>query len=172
MKKFFLTLALVVAATAANAQVWIGGELGAWRDYDANTTQLNVRPEVGYNLSDKWSLGLALGYKYNYDKGVKSNTVEVNPYARFTYAKFGPVSLFLDGGFAFGVEKFKGGGDGNNWEVGIKPGLAVSLNEKLGFVTHVGFLGWRDHEYGNARDNGFGLKLSGYDLMFGVYYNF
>ncbi|MBR6375710.1 MAG: hypothetical protein IKR91_05720 [Alloprevotella sp.] len=171
MKKFFLTLALVVVATAANAQVWIGGEIGAWRDYKANITEFTLRPEVGYNLDSKWSLGLAFGYQHEYLNHQAINTVEINPYARFSYAKFGPVSLFLDGGFAFGVSKVKDVGDGKNWEVGIKPGFAITLNQKFGFVSHVGFLGWRDHEYGVA-DNGFGFKLSGYDVTFGVYYNF
>lgn len=175
MKKFFLTMVLAVSALAMNAQGFVGGELGFWRNWDANTTAFRLSPEAGYTLSDKWTLGLALSYDHTYVNGLKSNGFGVNPYARYTFAKFGPVSLFADGGFAFSTWKNKGFGDAlNAWEVGVKPGAAISLTEKIAFVTHVGFLGYRDADNGlkDIVDSGFGFNLSGYDLTFGIYYCF
>lgn len=37
MKKVFLTVALAAASLAASAQVYVGGEVGFWRNTDANT---------------------------------------------------------------------------------------------------------------------------------------
>jgi len=173
MKKLFLTAVLAVVTLTASAQVYVGGELGFWRDWDANKTEFTLAPEVGYNLSDKWAVGLEFMYNHDYD-GHKRNTVGIAPYARFTYAKWGPVNLFLDGGFLFAASKVKDTDSSSNaWNVGIKPGLSVDLTEKLSFITHVGFLGYQDADdsYG-AFKRGFGFDLKGHSLTFGINYNF
>lgn len=103
--------------------------------------------------------------------------MEVAPYARYTYAKLGSVNLFLDGGFGFETYKIKHNGitsdSQNAWEIGIKPGLSVNLTEKLSFIAHVGFFGYRDADdepvFGQ---NGLGFNLDGNALSFGLYYNF
>ena len=187
MKKIFLTMALAIAGLTANAQVFVGGEVGFWRNWDGNHTEVSVRPEVGYVLSDKWAIGTGLDVVYNYYNGLKSTAVGVSPYARYTFTKFGPVSLFLDGGVAYYhiKNKYKTAlgdveGDGNAFEVGIKPGLAVNITPKLSFVSHIGFLGYRDTDndevssqyFSPIGENGFGFDLSGKTLTFGLYYNF
>lgn len=184
MKKFLFTLAAAVITLTASAQVYLGGEVGLWRDYDGNETTFKILPEVGYNLSDKWAIGTVIGYSYGYENSLHKNLTEittnafvVTPYARYTYATLGPVNLFLDGGFGFATYKTETAGkDGdaqNAWEIGIKPGVAVNLTEKLSFVSHVGFLGWRDQDEAEVfGDNGVGFDLSGNTITFGLYYNF
>ncbi|MCI6643834.1 MAG: outer membrane beta-barrel protein [Alloprevotella sp.] len=185
MKKLFLTLLVAVSALSASAQVYLGGEVGLWRNSDAKTTNFTIKPEIGYGLNDKWALGLVLGYQHDYKSvellGLKAtnkvNSFIVNPYARYTAAQFGPVSVFLDGGFGFATSKASGADDSvNSWQVGIKPGVAVNLTKRLSFVTHVGFLGYQDGGKGTTEnafgENGFGFNLSGNNLTFGLYYNF
>lgn len=176
MKKFFTMVALAAMTLTASAQVYVGGEVGLWRDYDANETSFTIKPEVGYNLSDKWGIGTVIGWDYGYSDGVKVNGLVVAPYARYTAAKFGPVNVFLDGGFGFYTYKVKDAGSSYNaWEVGIKPGVSVNLTEKLSFVSHIGFLGYRDADKGSAvkwGTNGFGFDLDGNTVTFGLYYNF
>lgn len=176
MKKLFLTLVVALASVAASAQVYVGGEVGLWRNYDANATSFTVQPEIGYCLDNNWALGISIGYYHTYQDGSKVNAVGVNPYVRYTFAQFGPVSLFCDGGFAFATSKPKGGDSFDSWQVGLKPGVNVTLNKRLSFVAHAGFLGWQDGEKGSTQnafgDNGFGFNLSGNDLTFGLYYNF
>ena len=184
MKKVFLSLVVLASSLAASAQMYVGGEVGLWRDYDANNTSFSIAPEVGYNLSDKLAIGLSIAYDYNYlgnDK--KVNAIKVAPYARYTYAKFGNVNLFLDGGFGFKTYKVSVDGESgdaqNAWEVGLKPGLSVNLTSKLSFIAHVGFFGYRDSDdsvidsyRSEYLGNGIGFQLSGNDLNFGLLYNF
>lgn len=191
MKKFFLTLLVAVSSLAANAQVYLGGEVGLWRNSDDNHTQFTIKPEIGYNLSDKWALGIGIGFSHDYvgDKSdrhdiynMKVNTFAIDPYARWSYAKFGPVRLFLDMGFGLAASKTKyeiGDRDTDDdalvsWRIGVSPGLAVRLCKNLDFIAHAGFLGYResDGSFGPYGEQGFGFELSGYDLNFGVVYNF
>lgn len=203
MKKLFLTVAVAAVALAANAQVYVGGELGFWRSTDNNHTSLAIKPEVGYQLSDKWDLGIGLGYNYDYvGKGEidgetalknKINSFEVNPYARWSYAKFGPVRLFLD--MTFGINTYKtkyevldptAGLRGTDkyvsktsdaqvgWRVGVQPGIAVGLTKNIDFIAHVGFLGYQDadDDYCSYGEQGFGFNVSSNNLNFGFVYKF
>ncbi|MBQ8361063.1 MAG: porin family protein [Bacteroidaceae bacterium] len=177
MKKIFLTLMVMVAAVAANAQVWVGGSLGFWSNGDAEgndtKTQFTIAPEVGYDLSEDWSIAIGLGYGMQKpDQGEDLTTLTVNPYARYNFVKAGALKLFLDGGFEVGSID-----DGNDsytaWNVGIKPGVAYSLNEKFSLVAHFGFLGYQDcdDEISEAVQKGFGFDFSN-NLTFGFYYAF
>lgn len=175
MKKIFLTLIFAVITVAASAQVYIGGEVGFWRNKDTNHTAFSIQPEVGYTLSEKWAIGTGIGFRHNYSKGVKVNAVYASPYARWTFFHAGPINLFVDGGFGFYSTKAKNSDASNAWEVGLKPGLSVNLTKKLSFVTHVGILGYRDSDdaiAGQLWENGVGFKLDGNALQFGLYYNF
>ena len=65
MKKIFMMAVMAVAALSANAQVWLGGSFAL--DFSKNTakenmTSFEIAPEVGYNLSDKWAVAMALGF--------------------------------------------------------------------------------------------------------------
>lgn len=194
MKKLFLSLIVAVCSLAASAQAYVGGQVGLWRNTDANHTSFNLAPELGYKLSDQWELGLSIGFAHNYYDGTKVNGFEVDPYVRYTVAKAGPVSFFLDGGFGFATAKAKKGDrksdSYNMWQIGIKPGVKVSLSKKVDFIASMGFLGYRDNDdvkvtgidaiddifedaspsvYG---EKGFGFDFSTSNLKFGLIYNF
>ena len=100
MKKIFMTLAAVCVAATMNAQGYIGGGIGLQStSHDGNTnTTIKLMPEIGYNLNDSWALGIALGYGEVKAGDDKDNVFTVNPYARYTFAKFDKVNLFVDGG--------------------------------------------------------------------------
>lgn len=177
MKKIFLTLMVMVAAVAANAQVWVGGSLGFWSNSDAEgeqtKTQFSIAPEVGYDLSEDWSIAIALNYElYKFDEIDDVTGFGVNPYARYNFVKAGALKLFLDGGFE--VASVDGGSDTYTlWNVGIKPGISYSLNDKFSLVAHFGFLGYQDcdDEISSLFQKGFGLKFDN-NISFGVYYAF
>jgi hypothetical protein len=70
----------------------------------------------------------------------------------------------------------------NAWGIGVKPGVAVNLNEKLSFVAKLGFVGFESSKPdvdGAKATNTFTIDLSGNGsafnsngLTFGLYYNF
>lgn len=198
MKKFFLMLLVAAFSLTAGAQVYLGGEVGLWRNSDDNHTAFKLKPEIGYNLSDKWALGIGIGYNHDYvgtgdvelpgfdaSGSVKVNGFSVTPYARYSFAKFGPVSLFLDGGFGINTYKVKVTGEVGDhsasktsdaqtgWQIGIQPGVKVNLAKNIDFIARVGFLGYRDadDQYCQFGENGFGFDLSN-NLSFGLFYNF
>ncbi len=175
MKKLLLTAVVALVTLSANAQVYAGGSVAFWRNFNGseNVTTFSLKPEVGYNLSDNLAIGVALGYEYEYYQGGKWNGLSVNPYARYTFAEFGPVKLFADGGFEFETGKWKDADSESYWGVGVKPGVAVNLTEQLSFVAHLGFVGYRDsNDHAYKGGDGIGFDLSGNDLSFGLYYNF
>lgn len=178
MKKLFLTLAVAAASLTASAQVYVGGEVGFWRNSDANHTNFTIHPEVGYQLSDKWDLGIGIGYQHDYESHAKVNGFAVDPYARWSFVKFGPVSMFLDMGFGVNTYKTKIGDHSSDaqvgWRVGVQPGLKVALCKNLDFIAHVGFLGYQDadDEFCSYGEDGFGFNVSGNNLNFGVVYKF
>ena len=169
-----------LAAVSMNAQVYIGGSVAieAWSSQklagDKSETAFKIMPEIGYNLSDEWAIGTVIGYqsdKFNGVNGVSESAFSIAPYARYTFAKLGKVNLFVDGGLAF-TSASKA--DWTEIAVGFQPGLAVNLNDKLSFVSHIGFLGW-DQLNPDGDDNNistFGLTLDATNITFGLYYNF
>ena len=188
MKKILLMAAFAVATLSANAQVWVGGALGfnyeKIKDTDAKTT-FTIAPTVGYNLDEKWAIGLELGLGFSNDgyglilpeyNGVKTTAVNVAPFARYTFAKAGMVSFFVDGGFGLAYEKeektitnnVKVSEDGTVWHIGFRPGISLALSDNWSAVATMGYFG-----YQHAEDyNRFGLGVNGNALSFGLYYTF
>lgn len=172
MKKIFLTLMVMVAAVAANAQVWVGGSLGfrTWSEAKGidTKTQFDIKPEVGYDLSEDWSIAISFGYTLqspeDSDADSKS-TISVNPYARYKLLKAGNFSLFLDGGL-----KYESADEANDWNIAIRPGAAYSINENFSVVAHLGDgLIYRGGD--SKSQNGFALDVDN-GLSFGLYYAF
>ncbi len=166
-----MLVAILGVAGTANAQWYAGGSLGFWYDDDAEVTSFEISPEVGYNLNENWAIGASVNFMYVDFDGGDSNAFGIAPYARYTYFKEGKFSLFVDGGF----EVMKAKDLDAAWNVGFRPGFAVSLTDKFGLVSHFGFLGYQDAgEIGLIDEdmlNGFGFNFDN-NVSFGFYVNF
>lgn len=184
MKKILAFAVMAVMTLSAAAQDWyVGGSLGAWRDGTNHTTNLNIAPELGANISETWAIGAVVGFNYNHAKsnGVKVNSslVTFDPYARYTYFRADRLSLFMDGGVDLGFGKTKVGDASSDtavtWGLGLKPGVSYGLTDNFSLVAHFGFFGYKDGndaaKAGGAHTQ-WGLDLSGYNLSFGFYYSF
>lgn len=174
MKKFILSLAAAfMLAMGANAQVYVGGGVGiAGNDNgDETVTTYKFVPEIGYNFNEDWAAGVAFGWQGANKGGAKS--VEVAPYARYTFAHSKYVNGFVDGTVGY-KHNYGAGQDADHFFVGLKPGVAVNLSKKLMFTTHVGFLGYKHYKDNNtkAKNNVYGLDLDGNNVTFSLYYNF
>lgn len=182
MKKFLMTIVAAIAAVSVNAQIYVGGGLGLTStSYDGNsTTTFKLLPEVGYNLDNKSAVGLALTYAQSGKGNDKVTAIGVKPYYRYAFLTSGKVSLLADGGFFFGnVEAYNGTLNKmvktNDFQIGVWPGVAVAVSDKISFVSHFGFLGYEtikpDYDGAKSTDT-FGFDLSSLNLTFGLYYNF
>lgn len=144
MKKLFTTLALLAITTAMSAQVSIGGEIGFGTSHTHQTgTSENtvfIKPEVEYELNDKFSLGLALGYEYEGETDEKhSNTWSIQPFVRYKFMEVGAFSAFVDGGLDFSTShthQYKK--NTNSIGLFVKPGISYSLTKHISLEAHIG----------------------------------
>ena len=185
MKKILLAAFVAVASLSANAQVWVGGELGfntSKASSDGITIKKNtvtVAPEIGCKFTGNLDVAVKLEYFRNSGENCNDG-FGINPYVRYTYFKSGQFSAFVDGGVAyedFANEDFANDGctsevidNSNLWEIAVKLGFAYSLTDKVGLVAHVGSLGWRFGKQGDVKVNNFGLNVTN-KVSFGVYVN-
>ncbi|WP_300726826.1 outer membrane beta-barrel protein [uncultured Bacteroides sp.] len=175
MKKILMLVVVVMAAiSSVNAQkMYLGGGISLWRDDDADNTSFSISPEIGYNLSDKWAVGGQLIYAHAHqDEGLKVNSFAIAPYARFTYYQNKVVDLFLDMGLGISSTKVKHQDSETGFEIGIKPGIAINLNNQFSIVAKVGFAGYRDDYYISSPSNGFGVGVDSQNISFGLFYKF
>ena len=160
MKKIILFCVAALMALAANAQVYIGGQVGFTANSDNKTNALTILPEVGYNFNEHWSVGGTIGLVSTKVGDHSVSRFAFGPYARYTFLEMGPVRLFCDGGFAF----LSGDGD-SVWSVGLYPGIALPVSDKFSFVAHIGELSY-------TSDTTFNLGVNANNVTAGLYYSF
>ena len=169
MKKVLMTLFVMFAVVTAYAQeMYVGGGISLWRNTDADKTSFSISPEFGYGLNEKWSVGGQLVLDI---VGDTSTSFALAPYARFSYYENKVVRLFLDMGFGVSVYKPKHQDSVAGFELGVKPGIAVKLNDHFSFVSKVGFAGFRE-DYRGEGNSGFGVGVDGEDISIGIEYAF
>ena len=78
-----------------------------------------------------------------------ANSVTVAPYIRWSYYQNDAVRLFLDGTAAIGFVKIKDGDTTKAGQIGLRPGIAVKLNDHFSFIAKYGFLGYRKNVISN-----------------------
>lgn len=164
MKKLFLVLALAFAGIfTANAQVWIGGGLGA--QIERGNTYLTVSPEVGYAFDDHWQLALGASYAFDKTEGLPTtNELSLQPYVRYVATTIGDkFSLFFDLTGDFGLI------DASGWAATLRPGIAWMATEHWTAAFRFGFLGY-DHGYYGG--NGLFLNCDLASPQIRLYYNF
>ncbi len=182
MKKVLMTLAVAFVAIAANAQVYVGGNVGIASSKIGNgdnVTTYKVLPEVGYSINKDWAVGTTIGWGKGTPVEIEDescNYFTVDPYVRYTFVHSKYINAFVDGGFGY-THYNNAHVDGpsiNEWSVGLKPGIAVNLSPKVSFVAHVGFAGWKSAKADGADKDShvWGVDLDGNNVTFGVYYNF
>lgn len=187
MKKMILAALVAVASLSANAQVWVGGEVGfnyntkELGNGDIKTTTLALAPEVGYSLNDKWDIALALREEYGSQKdGESINSFRINPYARYTFFQTGKVGFFLDMGFSVGTVDnsivngmiVKENDSATTIGFGFRPGVKFAASDKVTLVASFGGLGYEQAKRGDLKESNFGFNVNSVGLQFGLYYSF
>ena len=99
MKKIVLVCIVAIMATAAQAQIYVGGTLGFSSvktensDAELKTTTIKLLPEIGYELDENWSIGTVVGYQYSKTGDLKTNTFTIAPYARYSFLQSDLIKL-------------------------------------------------------------------------------
>jgi len=181
MKKIILSAIVAVASLSANAQVWLGGDLGfgftkaAEGAKTANT--ITVAPEIGYMISDKWGVYADLSLqssKAGYEGAKAKTAFGFDVAARWIFAKTGIASFFLDGGVGMDFYNNEGG---SVFDVKIQPGVKFDASEHVSVVAKIGgvgaaFANKKAQAAGNGDKTAFGLNVNNTNLSLGVYYSF
>jgi opacity protein-like surface antigen len=171
MKKLFLVLALAFAGIfTANAQVWVGGGLGA--SIQKNHTSLSIAPEVGYAINDQWQVALGAGYGFNQTKvdvlgetiTTNTNTLALQPYVRYVATTIGKFSLFFDLCGDFGLLD-----DARDYAVTLQPGIAWMATDHWTAAFRFGKVGYDHNFYGT---DGFLMNCDLAAPQIRLYYNF
>ena len=169
MKKLVLVLAIVFAGImSANAQVWIGGGVGA--KVDNGGTLVKLAPELGYSINNQWQVALGTDYTLAAAGGATAHALNLEPYVRYVGGtidhKFfvfvdlcGEIGLLNNTGFA----------------VLLKPGVAWQVTEKFTAAFRLGYLGY-DHGFvidpQFASPNGFVMNCDLAAPQIRLYYSF
>lgn len=173
MKKVLMTLFVMFAVVTAYAQeMYIGGGISLWRNTDTERTSFSISPDFGYELNERWAVGGQLILDVAGGEGPSTTAFAIAPYARFSYYENNLVRLFLDMGFGVSVNKVAHSDADAGFELGVKPGLAVKLNDNFSFITKVGFAGFRQDYRGYSSNNGFGAFVDGEAISIGIEYAF
>ncbi len=194
MKKIFMMAVMAVAALSANAQTWVGGELGFTSSHTngvGTSKEFTIKPEVGFGLNEKFDVAIALGYTYSSDKLHKkfggdrfsTNEFEISPYVRYKFIKAGNFFAFVDGGLEYATLHYKGFSTNmNKFGVYVTPGIAYSVSNKVTLVSHLGEGLYYNHEwqkggkidgvleYDATHMNNVGFRLFN-GITFGAYVN-
>lgn len=180
-----MTLAVVMFAVCANAQVYLGGNVGIAsvdNGGDDDETIYSLLPEIGYKFNDDWAVGVMFGWSkaglqtYNGElaapENIKTKTFEINPYARYTFLHSKLINIFCDGGF--GYKHYYGNKEinGDYWSIGLRPGVELKL-DRFSLVAHIGFVGYQKYDVDYSHDTSvWGMDFDGNNISLGVYYNF
>jgi hypothetical protein len=181
MKRLFVLLIVIIITITIKAQLYISGSVGLCGvKVGGNDTQTSFKivPDIGYVINDKWSVGLAVGYKQGaclvgyglYGQNVNSKAFGIQPYVRYNVWQFEVVDFFVDG--VASIETIKD--EGTNYNGGLRPGILFNVTPRIGIVSHIGFMGI---EYYHPKGAGSKCCIAGMDfdinnITLGINYKF
>lgn len=165
----------VKKATVSNTRssnIYVGG--GITFESTSDETAFAIVPEIGYKLSDKWGLGVRLGYGTSGSGDSSYSIFSFKPYVRQNLLSFGQIGFLLDYQILYQNEGIKDNKT-NTFGIGVAPGLAVNLSPQISVVTHIGFLGYTSSKLdveGAEAVNKFTLQAGSENIGLSLYYNF
>jgi hypothetical protein len=193
MKKIVMTLVAAFVAVSMNAQdVWVGGSLGFTNSHSQgntyNTSDVTVKPEIGFKFDENMDFALALGYTRHVSESAaiaSQNAFSITPYVRYAFLKAGNFSAFVDGGLDYTTIHTNGQKNNvNQFGVFVTPGIAYAVSNKVTLVSHLGSGLYYNHQYRKDFDgdadypaqagihrNNFGFELFN-GVTFGAYVSF
>lgn len=149
MKRFLCLTLLIMCVLTAQAQGYVGGNLGFKYNRPFTTsavivggnTQFSIAPEIGYSFNKYLAVGAS--FRFRFENGGVSY-FSVVPYTRFTFAQWEHFGLFVDALFDYTTSlPSSSGSKVQTWDAGLAPGIKIPITSKYGLTTRFAFLGWR-----------------------------
>lgn len=185
MKKIILSALVAASALTANAQVFVGGALGfnsnKFCDGAESTTAFTLAPTIGYNINENWAVLAEISFNSTNNAGAfdpelagmkmdkSASTLGLGVYGRYTFAKTGIASFFVDGGVSM---TSMNNDRGAIFSVGLRPGIKLSASEKVDLVATIGALRYQFANEKAGKGNDLYLGVDNTNIALGVYYNF
>jgi len=162
MKKLLTFSAIIFISFTAKSQLdkgdWLVGGNASFKSYNAKfdattvsteykTTDLQIAPNVGYFLADKFAIGVRSTFSWIKNTGIsanagKSNTIRIDygPFARFYFLdKEKSVNLLADLSYQFGNLKFLNKDKGIRNTLRVMAGSVVYFNSSIGLEFLAGY---------------------------------
>lgn len=164
MKKLFITIAFVAAAMFAQAQFFVGGNLGL--DFGSTKVEstkvqktfgFTIAPGVGYMFNDNMGVGVDILFssaKTTYpelnDAWTKETNFGVEPYFRYVFAEVDNFKFYADARFNYNRIKESAKDDNNHGDkttkigINIVPGMQYNFTDNISMVARLNVLrlGW------------------------------
>jgi hypothetical protein len=165
MKKFaYVLLFSFISVVSVQAQYFAGGsfnlsttggniETGNTTTDKQSTASFEIKPEVGYFLSEDLAVGLGVGFSSSRTKTPgdpevieRTTGFSIEPFTRYHIGISDKLSLFGQGqlGFSTSINKEEAGStttDGprsNTIRIAVFPGVSFDLNEKVALEAFIG----------------------------------
>lgn len=165
MKHILLFILLGVSALQLSAQIQkgsilVGGTVGinTINAEETTITAVNVSPQAGFFLSDRFALGGSFDFALVAGEGSSIAGVGIGPFARYYFNNSGSARFFGQADLAFEIPDLEDSDPRGGFGLGV--GADFFLNEH---VAIEGFLGYQRIEVFGAES---GLNLIG--LNFGI----
>ena len=142
MKKILMVTAMLTFALAASAQFYLGGSVGVstntvrFQGEHSTLATYGIVPEMGYNISNVFAVGVAVGVKYTVPGEEDDYTTwDVSPYFRTTFANVRSMKFFVDLSPCY--QKYSNNTtdiSADGFGFSVNPGFRVNLTDKLEFL--------------------------------------
>lgn len=117
------------------------------------------------------------------EEDMKLNSFTIQPYLRYNVVNFGKAKLFLEGYVGYTNINMKDESGSSNaadetkvnaFELGIRPGVSISLSDKLDVVGKIGTLGFLSAKESESDVSltRFGLDVDSYNVLVGFNFHF
>ncbi|MFI1773266.1 outer membrane beta-barrel protein [Thalassobellus citreus] len=155
--------------------------------YENKAKGFGIKPEVGYAISNNLILGLGVGYLYSEYENINSEeyqtkTYRVTPYVRKYFPLNERFAFNIQGELSFsdserktkeeGSTNFSSIGKGNDFFVGLRPGITYSLSHKIYLNATMGTLGFTNSKWesdsSKDKTDVFDFNLGTSNLAFGL----
>lgn len=176
MKKLAFIATLLLCSLAASAQVFVGGTIGVSTEKTTDSgriTSFTLAPNFGYNVSDRFAMGLELDYNYLEQGSYSANSITIGPFARYNFVNSGNFSFF--GEFGIGYTHYKPSHTSglNGVSLGVRPGISYKIGNNWQLFGKMNLFNYRYLE--NKYDDGIsttGFALNFTNIQLGIAYNF